>query len=142
MSTKRTFLICLGAYLTGWVIAQSFFNRLWRLALAQQVDGERQKWLAEVASAVCDELAKRDRGRGRHGYGEVLVTDRERIIAEFNAAITAWAEGQDIIGNLPTRGALDVVREQAEQIIGQPCIARYVDDGRAIEVQTPVVKRA
>lgn len=71
---QRHYLTCLAAYLTGWVIAQSIFNRVWRHVLNDQTSQERKAFIEEMADIVADKLESR--GKLGERVGTRILADK------------------------------------------------------------------
>jgi hypothetical protein len=55
----KRYLTCLAAYLTGWVIAQALFQRLWKYAMKVDTEKMRQEYVEKMAGVIADELEAR-----------------------------------------------------------------------------------
>lgn len=53
-----TFWKTVGAYLTGWVIAQSTFRKLWELHYSDYLAEQREQQVRELAEAVVDQMGR------------------------------------------------------------------------------------
>lgn len=68
------------------------------------------------------------------------MSDADREANRIREELLADLQNHTLGEILPVGENLDAVREAAEEILGQPCIARTSDDGQSIIVQTPVIK--
>lgn len=68
--------------------------------------------------------------------------DPDEAKRQFLADLERHTEG--LVIGFPVQGErsrmLDLVRDQYEQMIGQPCLAQWSADGESIEITTPVVR--
>lgn len=55
MTFKKTVL----AYLTGWVIAQSIFNRVWHRIMRNAIEADQDELFARVGGIVADKVFER-----------------------------------------------------------------------------------
>lgn len=61
--SKRQFAATVAAYLTGWVIAQSLFSRVWNYVMRHERDEAFQEMAHDLACEVVDVLEVRERNR-------------------------------------------------------------------------------
>lgn len=52
MSTRRLYLTCVAAYLTGWPIANAIFNRVVRYMRREAIEAEHHEWRDELADRI------------------------------------------------------------------------------------------
>lgn len=82
-----TFWKTVGAYLTGWVIAQSFFNRVWKRAMSSQGSKDWEKFHGELAARLApllaDELDRMRTGEGYRPSDEGLALLAERTMGHL-----------------------------------------------------------
>lgn len=73
MTFKKTVL----AYLTGWVIAQSIFNRVWHRIMRNAIEADQNELFARVGGIVADKVFEVLDSSGRAGVTWRLATQDE-----------------------------------------------------------------